>query len=163
MGYYVYKYVENKEPVYVGKTTELDRRIKAHTKDKLASFHGKIYYFECPNETAMNSWEYCLINKYHPKYNVALKRADTVISIEEPEWIEYKKSTEVLVNNNLLYFPTQKVSVKKPIINRKQFIFRCNRCRENFKSENWRKTKKGYSADCPFCQYAVWIPSYKAK
>ena len=80
MGYYVYKYVENKEPVYVGKTTDLDRRIKAHTKDKLANFHGEIYYFDCPNETAMNSWEYCLINKYHPKYNVALKRADTIIN-----------------------------------------------------------------------------------
>lgn len=163
MSYYVYKYVENEEPVYVGQTTDLDKRIKAHTKDKLAGFHGKIYYFECPNETAMNSWEYCLINKYHPKYNVALKRADTVISIEEPEWIEYKKSTEVLVNNNLLYFPTQKVSVKKPIINRKQFTFYCNRCKEKFVSDRWYKTKKGYSASCPLCYYSMWIPNYKAK
>ena len=62
---------------YIGKTTQLDERIKQHTKDKLKNFNGQIYYFECKNKTAMTSWEYSLINKYHPRYNAALKDKET--------------------------------------------------------------------------------------
>ena len=165
MGYYVYKYVEDDEIKYIGQTVDLDKRIQQHTKDKLANFNGKIYYFECSNKTAMNSWEYCLINKYHPIYNVALKDADTSINIEEPEWIEYKN----IVLDNLLYFPIKKdINIPKIPTKTQAFIrpkrrFRCYKCQISFVTDRWFSTAKGFSADCPSCYRAAWISKATAR
>lgn len=56
----------------------------------------------------MNSWEYFLINKYHPKFNVALNDSNIQLQVEEIEWIEYHKN-DILVptkpnkkNNNTI-------------------------------------------------------------
>lgn len=91
MKYYIYKYIVNNEIVYIGQSTNLKRRISEHKIDKLKNLKATIYYFECQNRTAMNSWEYNLINKYHPKYNSALKDDNTNINIEEPKWLLYKE------------------------------------------------------------------------
>ena len=164
MEYYVYKYVENDKIIYIGQTTDLEKRIYNHTKDKLANFKGQIYYFKCPNKTAMNSWEYCLINKYHPKYNIALNNSNTSINIEEPQWILYKTTVKP---NNLLYFPIKKSTIaskkitlplEKPVLK-----FRCSKCRIYYTSSNWYETKKGYAAHCPECYCARWISKSQAK
>lgn len=34
--------------------------------------------------------------------------------------------------------------------------FTCSHCGAKFFTTNWRKTKKGYSADCPCCLYSAW-------
>jgi excinuclease UvrABC nuclease subunit len=46
----------------------------------------------------MTSWEYNLINKYHPKYNIILNNANINIKIQEPEWIFYKTNNNILEN-----------------------------------------------------------------
>ena len=167
MGYYVYKYVKNNRVEYIGKTTDLDRRIQQHTKDKLANFEGKIYYFQCPNKTAMDSWEYSLINKHHPIYNVALKDKNISINIDEPEWIEYGGITTANANlDNVLYFPIKKRLNNSEIFTEPElevFVkpnrkFRCYKCRLSFVSNEWYPTKKGFSATCPSCLCAAWIP-----
>lgn len=88
--YYIYKYVQNNEVIYIGQSINLVNRIAQHKTDKLKDVQADIYFFECENQTAMNSWEYCLINKYHPKYNVALNNSNAEINITEPKWILYK-------------------------------------------------------------------------
>lgn len=46
MSFYIYKYVKNNIIEYIGQTTNLEKRIQQHTKDKLKNFNGEIYYFE---------------------------------------------------------------------------------------------------------------------
>ena len=117
--YYVYKYVANNEIVYIGQSTDLRSRIRQHKNDKLKNLQATIYYFECLNKTAMNSWEYNLINKYHPKYNVALKNQETSINIQEPEWILYQenkikiKEKENISEHKSRYTPAQKRAAEK--------------------------------------------------
>lgn len=98
--YYVYKYIVNNEIVYIGKSTDLKNRIKQHKSDKLKNLKANIYYFECPNNTAMDSWEYNLINKYHPKFNIALNDKEVKINVDEPEWILY--------NDNIPFIDSKK-------------------------------------------------------
>ena len=180
MSYYIYKYVKNNVIEYIGKTTNLEQRIKQHQKDKLKNFQGQIYYFECKNQTAMTSWEYSLINKYHPKYNAALKDNEVNIIIQEPEWILYM-DTENKIINILDYL--QPVTYNKPITNttipkskkekaknnnitssttiiydphnfKKRFT--CRHCSTIFDTTDWYDTRTGYGATCPKCHYAAW-------
>lgn len=158
MNYYIYKYVDNEEIIYIGQTNNLNKRINQHTKDKLEGFNGKIYYFECPNKTAMDSWEYCLINKYHPAYNVALNDDNTNINIEEPQWIPYISGVNIIASH-----PVVKPHREIRLLTQKEIEFRCSRCYVSFKDSHWRATPKGFSADCPYCRYAVWISKEKAR
>jgi len=36
--------------------------------------------------------------------------------------------------------------------------FRCPHCETRFITDQWRKTRRGYSADCQRCPYATWTP-----
>lgn len=171
MGYYIYKYVQNNKIIYIGQTTDLERRIKEHTKDKLKGFKGQIYYFECSNKTSMDSWEYMLINKYHPQYNSALNNSKEKINIKEPEWTlfliksdekkpEYKSNIIDITSfikkesnqKDTIQFDRQSFSPRNDRIIR----FKCRHCGEVFETSYWSKTKKGYSAYCPSCPYSVW-------
>lgn len=167
MGFYIYKYVQNGEISYIGKTIDLEKRIEQHKRDKLSNFQGKIYYFECPNKTAMNSWEYCLINKYHPKYNIALKNNDTNINIVEPEWNLYMDIVKQQPKSNIINLNDYKKKIehqdsdnqhKTVIINSKPMTrFTCRHCYTTFETTDWSLTKgRHYSAICPSCHYAAW-------
>lgn len=112
--YYIYKYVINNEIVYIGQTANLENRIKQHENDKLKNLQAIIYYFECNNKTAANSWEYNLINKYHPKYNIALKNENINIKIQEPKWIFYKEN-KIITNNKNEYKSKYTLAQKKSI------------------------------------------------
>ena len=73
---YVYKFVDYTDTIiYIGKTEDIDRRMKQH-------FNGKghldkecydsvceIYYIKLDGKTNMDIYETYLINKYRPKYN----------------------------------------------------------------------------------------------
>lgn len=100
MKFYIYKYVSDNSIVYIGQSVNLKKRIAQHKIDKLKDFVGDIYYFECANKTAMNSWEYFLINKYHPKYNVALQDVNINVTLQEPDWILYKEENFSVKNNS---------------------------------------------------------------
>ena len=157
MGFYIYKYVSNNIIQYIGKTTDLDRRLSEHTKDKLAHFKGDIYYFECANTTAMNSWEYCLINKYHPKYNIASNDINININIDEPKWTLYTRQIQPNIQIiDIKDYLSQHSFSKMPIYNssKPSHHFRCRRCERDFITTNWHETKTGYSAICK-CGYSV--------
>ena len=161
MNYYIYKYVSGDTIEYIGETTDLARRIEQHKKDKLKNFKGKIYYFECSNKTAMNSWEYCLINKYHPKYNIALKDNKIDIDINEPEWKLYMDYS--INNNKIIDFQKYVISTSiKPIgqkltssANNSSSLhtkkFKCYNCGTVFQANEWRYTKTKVAATCPKC------------
>ena len=179
MGYYIYKYVCNDVIEYIGKTTDLDRRIKQHQTDKLKNFKGQIYYFECQNKTAMNSWEYCLINKYHPRYNIALKNQDTNINIDEPKWRLYMSIANTNTNSNIINIADYMKKNVQPIkttpikttssqpatiithgdVPGQTYInFHCKNCNTSFKTINWYVTGGGNrGAYCPCCHYAAWL------
>ena len=165
MEYYIYKYVINQVPKYIGKTTDLRRRINEHTKDKLANLSNNcdIYYFKCPNKTSMDSWEYFLINKYHPEYNISLKDKTVLLDVKEPEWIKY---SFIEHKNNIIIFPKNSVQdeVQDTVIlkGRQRIKFYCSHCHSIFITNKWNVTKKGYSAECPECPYSAWVSKSKA-
>ena len=100
--YYIYKYVQKNKIIYIGKTNNLKRRLYEHSKDNkfqnLKNF--EIYYFNCNNELEMNSFEYFLITKYHPKLNQTFKNIKSTILLKEPEWILYKEN-DFNINNTI--------------------------------------------------------------
>lgn len=104
--YYIYKYVVDNVIQYIGQTIDLNRRIYEHTKDTLRELNNpQIYYFEVENKTAMNSWEYMLINKYKPPYNILLKKTSNIIDINEQEitWLPYKNQIDFLNNEQMIF------------------------------------------------------------
>ena len=168
MDFFIYKYIENEEIVYIGQTTDLIKRVQQHTKDKLKNFHGSIYYFKCENKTEMNSWEFFLIQKYHPKYNIVFNDSSKNIDCTEPEWYLYKTNNMEIKDLKVIDISN---FIKQPVINTKslkqsntriiqgpaRITFRCKHCRTTFETSNWRRTKGGhYSANCPCCPYAAW-------
>ena len=171
MGYYVYKYVAKGEIKYIGKTTNLDARIKQHTKDKLRNFHGEIYFFECANQTEMNSWEFMLIQKYHPAYNVVFNDTNKTVECTEPEWSLYQM-TDTITKSNIIdmsqllkqktYIATtpsikETTSTTTIISGAREVTFNCQHCGASFRTTNWRRTKgRHYSASCPCCLYSAW-------
>ncbi len=102
----VYKYVNNNVILYIGKTNNLKRRIAEHAKEQnFQNINYQIYYFKCANSVEMDAYEYFLINKYHPKYNIALNNKDIHIqSLIEPEWKIYNytpKTFDTKETNNI--------------------------------------------------------------
>lgn len=98
---FVYKYVLDKEVIYIGKTD------KDNVADRL-NCHGKsgdnipeeawdeinkadIYYAECANSSMTDTIESALINKYHPKYNRAKMQLWEGLQFIEPVWYFYEK------------------------------------------------------------------------
>lgn len=86
--YYVYKYLdENDNIVYIGKTTKLQQRIKAHRYDKLSPYRGNCYFHICKSKTDMDNLERYLINQYKPKLNIMLINPVYVKKVSyTPEW-----------------------------------------------------------------------------
>lgn len=97
---FIYKYVSNNDILYIGKTTNLKRRIIEHASEpKFQNIEYQIYYFRCVNNTEMDAYEYFLINKYHPKLNIALKNDNIHIqSLIEPEWKLYSYTPQLKKN-----------------------------------------------------------------
>lgn len=78
--FYIYKYVCNDETIYIGKSTDIVRRINEHARckgadKKFTSFVNKsrIYVHRCSTENEMNSLESIFIDLYKPILNDAGK------------------------------------------------------------------------------------------
>ena len=111
MRYHIYKYIDNNEIVYIGKSTNLVSRINQHKSDKLKGIED-IWIFECNTELEMNSYEYFLIQKYRPRLNVAynkdydINNTITQSNFIEPAWERF--------------IPSNFGEQKKPILKKKK-------------------------------------------
>lgn len=99
LGHYVYKYVLNKEIIYIGKTDcDLEQRLLQHGKsgDNIPEEgwveinNSDIYYAELANSTMSDVVESELIRKYKPKYNIAKMSDWSGLNFIEPVWYLYK-------------------------------------------------------------------------
>lgn len=81
---YVYRFLDEKNNVlYVGKTVDMDRRMKQHFSEESHLYQngkGEIYnityrieYIECEDEYSALQKELYYINLYKPRYNVDAK------------------------------------------------------------------------------------------
>ena len=70
---YIYKmFNKNNEIIYIGKTINIDQRLRQHMTDKDKKWFktvSKIYYAECLNKTDMDIYEIYYINKLVPLHN----------------------------------------------------------------------------------------------
>lgn len=113
---YVYKYVDTKDQKvkYVGKTTNIDKRIKDHERDEwfLNSIYD-IYYIECNTKADMDCLETYFIGYYGScdYYNVA-KNWGTVtlnLSVDEIQWTLYLSPKE----QQIKYLEERQTKIKK--------------------------------------------------
>lgn len=137
MGYYIYKYVYKNEIVYIGQTVDLKRRIKQHEKE--VSFlnynNSDIYYFPCYSKTEMDSFEYFLIQKYHPVLNVVHNNDghNKIITFEEPAWTLYQEEAVLKIRKDEK--KTNNITTKR-IRESGNLDFLINNIQENKKSFN---------------------------
>jgi len=64
---------KNNEIIYIGKTINIDQRLRQHMMDKDKKWFktvNKIYYAECLNKTDMDIYEIYYINKFNPCHNI---------------------------------------------------------------------------------------------
>lgn len=128
MGHYVYKYVLNKEIIYIGKTdAELKTRLSNHGKpgDNINELawedinNADIYYAELANEMMTDVVESELICKYKPKYNVAKKTNWEGLNFVEPIWYYYGNSEGCLEElKNLVEKQSDAIKIQVEIINK---------------------------------------------
>lgn len=119
MQYFIYKYVQNNNIIYIGKTNNLKRRFYEHSQESKFKIlnNYKIYYFECNNEIEMNSFEYFLIIKYHPPLNDTFKNINILnVFINDNNWQEFiiNESNEEYNNHSFIY--KEKKSIKESFI-----------------------------------------------
>lgn len=91
LGNYVYRFLNKKEVIYVGRTINMESRMSQHRRE--SNFYGKvdkIEFTELNNNSDMKITELILINVYNPKYNIKDKIGKTVYSEPELEWKEFK-------------------------------------------------------------------------
>lgn len=94
---FVYKYVLNGEIIYIGKTVNLDARIRQHARpgDNISPEAwpelrlATVFYFETPTETMADVIESELIRRHHPKWNRAKKSVWVGLPFPEPVFREY--------------------------------------------------------------------------
>ena len=97
-GGYVYRFKSDiGEILYVGKTTDLKKRVEQHLKTNTlpVSFKelaSKVEYIKFYSDPDLHIAENYYINKYKPEYNI-LNKLDGKLTIKlahQPEWKEYK-------------------------------------------------------------------------
>ena len=115
MNYYIYKYIQNNQILYIGKTKNLTRRIYEHSEEpkfKILKNDYYIYYFQCNNEIEMNSFEYFLIIKYHPILNCTFNNINiSNVFINDNNWQKFTDDKKI--NENSLFLKQQKERHKK--------------------------------------------------
>lgn len=79
ISYFIYKFVDIQGSLlYVGKTTNLRRRVLQHLNDKSwADEIFSLYYAECESATQMDIYELYTIGKEKPKYNLDCSHDDS--------------------------------------------------------------------------------------
>lgn len=98
-GYFIYRLMRNKRIVYVGKTTNLDRRIKEHRKSRIFSY---VEYIEFNTEVDMILSELYFINRYKPlenKQDLQSSQMMQIKSLDELIWIDYSLKDCISIKN----------------------------------------------------------------
>ena len=73
-GNYIYMLLKDNQPLYIGKSKNLHRRLLQHSKDKWWFFNtDKILYYDFDNKTDMDIYEIYYINKFNPPFNTDTK------------------------------------------------------------------------------------------
>lgn len=91
--YYVYKMINiENETLYIGKTSNIENRVKQHKRDKYWMDDAvRVYYSELKNKTDMDIYEIYYINKYNPIHNKDFMNENQFsIKLPELEFVEYK-------------------------------------------------------------------------
>ena len=84
--YYVYRYENEGEIVYVGITSDMKRRVEQHKYDKLGELNNPIIrYFRVPSKTDAEILETALIGYYKTgeKFNVAKSKKGPTVVVNE--------------------------------------------------------------------------------
>jgi predicted GIY-YIG superfamily endonuclease len=94
--YYIYKFLDiNDNVIYVGQTTNMEKRMYQHKKYNYRNFElysniYKIRYAEVESDYHMNIYEIHYICKYNSKYNTEFKTNNKrLFDIPEVEWKLY--------------------------------------------------------------------------
>ena len=95
---YVYRFMSDKNQVlYVGKTVNMDQRMKHHFSKKSHLAHTDLYtrvqrieYMTCKSEYEALQKELAYINFYKPRYNSASKIKQLIDSPGNDKWKVYK-------------------------------------------------------------------------
>jgi hypothetical protein len=117
---YVYRYVKNKNVMYVGITNNMRRRVREHKQDKLSSLDGAtVQYFAVKTRADAELLETYLINHYKTgeHFNVSKTKKGEVSflgDLSKLPWVEYNGKIErkmpCFTINDL--FPKSKTEVK---------------------------------------------------
>ena len=95
---YVYRFMSDKNQVlYIGKTVNMDQRMKHHFSKKSHLAHTDLYtrvqrieYITCKSEYEALQKELAYINFYKPRYNSASKIKQLIDSPGNDNWKVYK-------------------------------------------------------------------------
>lgn len=116
--YYVYEYLDEEDDIaYIGKTINLQKRIKQHCSENKFQGLNKIRYIICKNKNEMDNLENHLITNLQPYLNIDCNQF-SFFSEDYPseiKWIEY--------DGDINYSPSRK-DIKKNKYNKQEIIER---------------------------------------
>lgn len=96
---YIYKYVENNKPIYIGISNKLHNRVRQHKMEDKFQKHSKaeIFYAPMSSRQEAKAFETLLIGKYKPMLNIS-ENNNTVLfcDINEPYWIPYRNNEQLI-------------------------------------------------------------------
>lgn len=128
---YVYRFVDEKDCVlYVGKTVNMERRMKQHFSKKSHLYKNgkgdlykkacKIEYITCKDEFTALQKELLYINLFKPKYNTDAKIKQIVSSSDaNDKWKVYKVIREVSKEQEI---QNRRVAMLMPVLMYVMFI-----------------------------------------
>lgn len=112
---YVYMILgKNEEVIYVGKTNDLNTRLRSHQENKpeLWNEHTKILFNKFDNENDQSAYEKLMIMKYSPKYNITDNFNSTIeiIDTREDTWNTFD---ELMPRNDCIATNNSSIKVSK--------------------------------------------------
>lgn len=100
---YIYRFLDSRLNIlYVGKTVNLDRRIKQHFGSrghkKGSGLYEQVYkieYIKCESEYISLQKELYYINLYKPKFNKESKTKELIRPLKSEKWLLYKEIKKI--------------------------------------------------------------------
>lgn len=95
--YYVYRFIEGKEVVYIGKTNDIYLRMSQHSRNKeWITKNTMVEYITFKTKTEMDIYELYYISKWQPKHNTKSKREEIMeLVLDEFTWIRFMPKEEI--------------------------------------------------------------------
>lgn len=112
--YYVYRYINNDEIIYIGITNNLEKRYNQHkTKDKWLNNNLEYQFIEVKNKYIAKVYEEYLINRDNPKENIAEKNNYDVSDIKFNIKEDWKNVNLKKKKTNINKIKSEKASLSK--------------------------------------------------